>query len=518
MVDDLIEASGENQTEESGPNGETPRRNGGSVGFIRRILSTSDLAVADQREMQPGFLSSLPVVCVQGLGFVGAAVCIAIASARDPAGRPVYCVAGIDLPTPDGFARIAALCRGEFPFVTTDATLAAKAREAHATGNITACTDPETFASADIIIVDVPLDARLDATGPVLDLAPFCAAISAIGRHMRPDALVIIETTVPPGTTSRVVAPIVQQELRRRGLPEDRFRLAHCYERVTPGAAYLDSIINMPRVYAGRDDHSAKACESFLLSIGEAERSSPTRLASTTASELGKVLENTFRAVTIGLMDEFAAFAEAIGVDLFEVIEPIRARASHSNIRTPGFGVGGYCLTKDPLLAPLAARDLYGLEPAFPLAMLSVQVNEATPRRIIRLLRRLLDDSLVGRRILLLGISYRPDVGDTRRSPSQVFYETAKDEGAEVKVHDPLVAYWPEQALEVPRTIPSSSGIDAVVLAVPHRQYKDFDYVPWLGASRPLFLDTFNVLSFDQRRAIRELGCRVESVGRGCGL
>src|SRR6185312_11669898 len=97
------------------------------------------------------------------------------------------------------------------------------------------------------------------------------------------------------------------------------------------------------------------------------------------------------------------------------------------------------CLTKDPLLAPLAARELYGLHSPFPLATLSVQVNEATPRRIVKLLCRMLGNSLASQRILLLGISYRPDVGDTRRSPSQAFYEMAKKKGAEVQVHDPLV-------------------------------------------------------------------------------
>lgn len=461
--------------------------------------------------------TSLPVVCVQGLGFVGAAVCLAVASARDAVGRPAYRVVGVDLPTPEGLSRIDALNRGEFPFPATDARLTVKAREARTVGNLTACADPAAFGSATVIIVDVPLDVVLSPE-PALELETFRSAIRMVGRHMHPDALVIIETTVPPGATALVAAPILRDELAQRGLRTNRLKIAHCYERVTPGAAYFDSIVNMPRVYAGIDDQSARACEHFLQTILATEGGSPRRLSSTTASELGKVLENTYRAVTIALMDEFAEFAEKSGVDLFEVVAAIRSRPTHSNMRTPGFGVGGYCLTKDPLMAWFAAGELFGLEQAFPFATLAVNLNRVAPRRTLARLKQLLNGSLRGRRVLLLGLSYREDVGDTRQSPSQIFWEAATAEGAEVIVHDPLVRYWPERGICVPENIPAATGLDAVVLAVPHTQYREFAYEAWLGGQCPVFLDAFNVLSGARRNALRALGCRVESVGRGYGL
>lgn len=456
-----------------------------------------------------------PVVCVQGLGFVGAAVCVAVASARDAAGRPAYDVVGVDLPTPEGFSRIEALNRGEFPFPATDAKLEEKAREACAVGNLTACADPMAFSSAAAIIVDVPLDVA-QSPEPTLDLDTFRSAIKTVGRNMRADSLVIIETTVPPGATALVAAPILRHELAHRGLPTDRLKIAHCYERVTPGARYFDSIVNMQRVYAGIDDRSARACEEFLQTIVAA--GSPMRLSSTTASELGKVLENTYRAVTIALMEEFAEFAERVGVDLFEVVGAVRSRPTHSNMRTPGFGVGGYCLTKDPLMARLAAGELFGLEQPFPIATLAMNVNRAAPNRTLDRLRRLLNGTLCGRRILLLGLSYREDIGDTRHSPSQTFWQAATAEGADVVVHDPLVKYWRECGVSVPQHIPAADGLDAVVLAVPHRQYREFAYEAWLDGHSPLFLDAFNVLSDAQRKALRALGCRVESIGRGGGL
>ena len=456
-----------------------------------------------------------PTVCVQGLGFVGAAVAVAIASARTADGRPAYRVRGVDQATGSGLARIEALNRGEFPFPITDAELAGRLRQACAVGNLEACADARAFASAATILIDVGLDV-LQGPEAVLDLGAFRDAVRAVGQNMRADALVIIETTVPPGTTELVAAPILRQELARRGLPTDQLRLAHCYERVTPGASYLESVVNMPRVYAGIDERSADVCGAFLRSILSQDCPPPVRLSGTTASELGKILENTYRAVTIAMMEEFAACAEAVGVDLYEVVDAIRMRPTHSNMRTPGFGVGGYCLTKDPLMAELAMRELFGQEQAFPFSSLAVAVNRTAPKRAFDRLKRLLGGSVRGRRILLLGVSYRQDVGDTRRSPSEVFWDVANSQGADVLIHDPLVRHWPELDLPVPDEIPSAAGLDAVVLAVPHAQYRAFPFEAWLGSSRPVFLDAFDVLSRERRDRLRVLGCRVESVGRGC--
>lgn len=464
------------------------------------------------------YLATLPVVCVQGLGFVGAAVCVALASARDDFGRPVFRVVGVDLPTSDGTAKVRALNSGKFPFPTADEELGASVREACAVGNLRACTEASAFASAAVIVVDVAVHLAPDDDDPVLELDGFRSAIRTVGRHMRPDCLVVIETTVPPGTTTRVAAPLLAEELTARGLPKDRFKLAHCYERVTPGSAYLESIVRMPRVYAGIDEASADACLAFLQKFIDTERYPAVRLADPTSSELGKILENTYRALTIALMEEFAGFAEQAGVDLFEVVQAIRNRPTHNNMRTPGFGVGGYCLTKDPLMARVAARELFGLDQSFPLASLTIRVNRASPIRTLDRLSGFLGGDLHGKRILLLGVTYREDIADTRYSPSEAFYRAALDRGAEVVLHDPLIRHWPEQGIPIPEKMPDAAGLDAVVLAVPHRQYREFDYGRWVGKSRPVILDAFNVLTREQRTSLRRLGCRVESTGRGAGL
>jgi len=460
-------------------------------------------------------MTGRPVVAVQGLGFVGAAMSIAVASALDAGGEPLYDVMGVDLDDPAGRARIAALNDGRFPFETTDADLVGALVEARARGNLSAGTDAEVYGRAAVIVVDVPLDIDWRAEQPALRLGGFEAAIRTIGRHVMPGTLVLVETTVPPGATEKIVVPLLAEELSARGLDADSVLVAHSYERVMPGADYYDSIVHYWRVYAGHTEAAADAAQQFLETVIDTANFPLTRVGSTTASETAKVMENTFRATTIALMDEWGRFAESVGVDLYEVVDAIRMRPTHANMRTPGFGVGGYCLTKDPLFAKLAASELWGRPMEFPFSTAAVRTNDEAPRRILDRLAELLGGSLSGRRILLLGVSYRQDVGDTRYSPSETFVRAAVDAGADLVAHDPLIRHWDEMGWDTPAEIPEADGFDAIVFAVPHAEYRQLDMIGWLGDSRPVIYDGFDVLTDAQRDALGAVGCRVHSIGRG---
>lgn len=461
-------------------------------------------------------MSSLnqPVVCVQGLGFVGAAMAVVCALAKNADGQPKYRVLGVELATASGSERAAKINRGEFPFVTTDQKLIAATKQAWQVGNLAATTSEAGFAQADIIIVDVHLDVA--GTPPRAVFEPFHQAIRAIGRNMKPTALVIVETTVPPGTCERVVAPILVDELSKRNLPTHNFLLAHSYERVMPGKDYLDSIINFWRVYAGHNEESAKQCEAFLSSIIHVEHYPLRRLSSMTASETAKILENSYRALNIAFIQEWSNFAEAVGIDLFEVIEAIRVRPTHNNIRQPGLGVGGYCLTKDPLFVGAAARELFGLDLKFTFSELAVATNSKMPLRAVELLSQLFAGSLKDVKILLLGVAYRPDVADTRYSPSAIFVESLLQQGAAVVAHDPLVESWPEFSRQfVTGPLPEPSGFDAIVFAVAHRDYVNLDIKNWLQQQRPKILDANGVLTARQWQSIKQLNLEAASVGRG---
>lgn len=455
------------------------------------------------------------VVAVQGLGFVGAAMCVAAATAVDASGEPCFSVVGVDLGDDAGRRRIDSLNGGRFPFETTDTELVSALAAARESGNLFACADAAAYGLADVVVVDIPLDIDWRSEQPALRLAGFEAAIRTVGRHVRPGALVLLETTVPPGTTERIVVPLLAEELAARGLGEDSVLVAHSYERVMPGADYLHSITHYWRVFAGHTEAAAKAAEAFLSQLIDIDEYPLTRLGSTAASETAKVLENTFRATTIALMEEWSRFAEVIGIDLFEVVDAIRMRPTHANMRSPGFGVGGYCLTKDPLFAQLASEVVWGQPVEFPFSTAAVRTNDAAPLVSLDRLRELVGGSLDGRRILLAGVSYRQDVGDTRYSPSETFVVAAEAEGAVVVCTDPLVDHWDELDRPVARTLPAADGFAAVVFAVPHEEYRSLDVADWLGTARPAVLDGFSVLDADQRSAVAALGCPLASIGRG---
>ena len=459
------------------------------------------------------------IVAVQGLGFVGSAMVTAVALAENEGGEPIYDVIGVDLPTDAGLKRVKAINEGRFPFETSDPKLNPAVARAHGRGNLRATTDESVYADADIIVVDVHLDIPFRDDEPQLQFGGFEQALRTIGRRMREDALVIIETTVPPGTCEKVVVPVLSEEFEKRGLNPENLLVAHSYERVMPGKDYLDSVINFWRVYSGHTDRAADLCEAFLSDVINVEEYPLTRLSSTTASETAKVMENTYRAANIAFICEWTRYAEKVGIDLYEVVGAIQKRPTHSNIRYPGLGVGGYCLTKDPTFTPASAKQLFGLDLSFPFSRLAVTESAGMPHHGVARLTEMLGGDLSGKRVLLCGVSYRQDVADTRYSPSEVVYRELLAGGAVVDFQDPFVFWWDELDCEVPKDLPSPGGYDAVLFAIPHQQYRQLDLAEWIeDKAATVVLDAYLVFSAQQRRAFRKAGVKIEAIGVGEGL
>ena len=461
-----------------------------------------------------------PVVCVQGLGFVGMVMAIATAYSKNNHGSPVYNVIGVELPTAYGLERIAQINNGRLPLNTGDRFILEAFEDTLNGGNLFATTNHQAYSSADFIIVDVGLNLTCQDGRPVVDYSPFVEAIKTIGANCKEGALIVVETTVPPGTCEKIVVPELRKELFKRSIPADNVYIAHSYERVMPGADYLNSLINYWRVYAGTTTTAADKCEEFLSNIINTKDYPLTRLHSTTASETAKVLENAYRATNIAFIEEWGRFAEAVGIDLLEVISAIRIRPTHSNIRQPGFGVGGYCLTKDPLFGLYAAHNLFNLsELDFPFSQMAVETNRVMPLVTADKLRQLFNGNLAGKKVLLLGISYRQDIGDTRNTPAEIFVRALQEENLIFECHDPYLADWPEMKMNILTKLPDPPFYDAIVLAVPHKEYSFINYGSWLkGALHTAIIDANNVLTVEQRKQIRALGNRIISIGRGVGL
>ena len=485
-------------------------------------------------ELPAAFLDTLntrKTVCVMGLGFVGSAMALAIASAKAEDGSPLYNVIGVNRPSASGERKVNAINSGVFPFENNDEKLKKAFAEAHGNGNLFATTDFACFELASVVVVDINLDVSYRENGePYLDMSFFKQAMHDLGKRIQPCTLVIVETTVPPGTCERIVLPILTEELHARGIASSApsvfsvsasvappVYVAHSYERVMPGKDYFDSIINFWRVYSGVNAESADRCESFLKTVIKTDKYPLTRLEKTNATEIAKVLENSYRATTIAFMEEWGRFAEEIGVDLFEVINAIRMRPTHSNMREPGFGVGGYCLTKDPYFAMLSAKNIFGIEGMdFPFSTMAVRTNNAMPLVSLDKIQTALGGSLGGKKLLVLGVSYRQDVGDTRHSPTEIFAKEAVKRGAELTYQDPLVPYFAEMGAEVLHEVPVSfRGYDAVVFTVRHGQYAAIDFDTLEADPGTLIFDANGVLNVEQRDALtRRPDLRFAAIGR----
>lgn len=458
------------------------------------------------------------VVVVQGLGFVGAVMAIVCANAADEE----YAVIGIDLATPEAWWRIRSLNDGTFPLTAGDPKIADFFDASRRHNRFLATHDNYAYAKADVIIVDINLDVQkqLDEAGLLRDydvnLTGFKRAIATIGDHCRKDVLVVVETTVPPGTCAQVVAPTLRERLTARGLSMSGLRIGHSYERVMPGPDYIESIRTFPRVYSGIDAASADATESFLRTIIDTDCCPLTRLSSTNATEMAKVLENAYRAMNIAFVVEWSRFAEEAGVDLFSVVNAIRQRPTHANLMYPGIGVGGYCLTKDPLLASWARQAFFGAAQPLACSVAAVKTNDQMPTFAFEFLRKHVGE-LRDRKVLLMGVAYRGDVGDTRFSPVGPFYDHLVATGARVLLHDPFVPYWAEKDVAVSARLeePLSAGPDVIVLSAMHRDYRTAATLQLLERARPaVVFDPLGLLSADQIDRLRKRHT-VKVLGRG---
>lgn len=458
------------------------------------------------------------VVVVQGLGFVGAVMSLVCANAISEE----YAVIGVDLANKNSYWKIKSINDGEFPLIADDPKISEFFSKAKAKGNLMATYDPVAYEYADVIIVDINLDVQKNSNKNAslkdfdVNLSGFKSAIKSIGSNCRDDVLVLVETTVPPGTCEKIVKPIIEDGLKGRELGIDKYRLGHSYERVMPGPEYIDSIRKFPRVYSGSSEVSADAVEMFLKTIIDTSVCDLTRLAHTNATEMAKVLENSYRAMNISFAVEWSRFAEEAGVDLYAMVDAIRARKTHTNLMYPGIGVGGYCLTKDPLLASWSRKTFFGSDSDLSMSVKSVSLNDQMPifayNRVVQIFGDLKD-----KKVAFLGVSYRGDVGDTRFTPVETLVTKVLAAGATIQLHDPFVTFWEEQKCDIESDVYAVLGSkpDLVIISAGHSEYKSSKVILKLLEMVPSFIyDTVGLLSNEQISLLQEKH-KISVLGRG---
>jgi len=458
------------------------------------------------------------VIVVQGLGFVGAVMSLVCANAISEE----YAVIGVDLASESTYWKIKSINDGLFPLIADDPKIAKFFNNAREKGNLLATYDPVAFKYADVIIVDINLDVQKESSKDGIlknfdvNLDGFKSAIKSIGSNCRDDVLVLVETTVPPGTCEKIVKPIIEGELTNRGLGVDKYRLGHSYERVMPGPEYIDSIREFPRVYSGCSEVSADAVEVFLKTIIDTSVCDLTRLAHTNATEMAKVLENSYRAMNISFAVEWSRFAEEAGVDLYAMVNAIRARKTHSNLMYPGIGVGGYCLTKDPLLASWSRKAFFGSDSDLSMSVNSVSLNDQMPIFAFNRLVQVFGD-LKDKKVVFLGVSYRGDVGDTRFTPVETLVTKVLAVGAIIQLHDPFVTFWEERKCDIESDVYAvlESKPDLVIISTGHSLYKSSKIIlKLLEIDSTNIYDTVGLLSNDQTSLLQEKH-KISVLGRG---
>lgn len=460
------------------------------------------------------------VVVVQGLGFVGAVMSLVCANAL----TEEYAVIGIDLPSPNSYWKIQSINEGIFPVIASDPKIEEFYQFSKNKGNLYATYDPYVYSKADVIIIDINLDVQKkssfqkDLEGYDVNLDGFKKAMHSVGEHCKEDVLLLVETTVPPGTCQKIVSPIISSCFEKRVLPTDRFKLGHSYERVMPGPTYIDSIQNFYRVYSGINEVSANATEAFLRTIISTEKYPLTRLGNTNATEMAKVLENSYRAMNIAFAQEWSRFAEEAGVNIYEVVHAIRMRPTHANLMLPGIGVGGYCLTKDPLLASWAKVNLFESDEPLTQSEKGVMINDKMPLFVFDFLKKHFGSNFNGKNILLLGVSYRSDVGDTRYTPVEPLFDFLEAEKAIISTHDPYVTFWEEKSIHVSQDLGSvlDHNYDIIIFSTGHVEYKNNMILIEKIKTQPnvFVFDTIGILTDKEILSLKE-NHKVIVLGRG---
>ncbi|MDM8002069.1 MAG: nucleotide sugar dehydrogenase [Bacteroidota bacterium] len=490
------------------------------------------------------------IVVVMGVGFVGAVMAAIVADTVDKKGKPSKFVIGMQRPSARSFWKIPLLNRGVSPVKAEDPEVDPMIeRCVKEKKTLMATYTYDVLKLADVVVVDVQCDYIKEELGNVragqTDMAALEASLAVIAEHIPAEALVLIETTVAPGTTEQVAYPIMKKAFNKRGIKTDPL-LAHSYERVMPGRNYVASIRDFWRVCSGINEEAKKRVVKFLTEVLNTEKFPLTVMDRPIESETAKIVENSYRATILAFLDEWSLFAERNGVDLIKVIKAIKMRPTHSNMIFPGPGVGGYCLPKDGGLGVWAYKHILGFEDdIFRITPMAIDINDTRGLHVGQLTRdalRNMGKPIAAADVLVLGAAYREDVGDTRYSGSEIVIRKLAEMGAEIRVHDPYVEHWWE--FEQQDTYPAEGqsksqffrnqeklkeirieqnlnkalkGAEAVILAVPHSAYLDLDpdkVVKTIGQPAAI-IDCFGILPDDKIRRYFQLGCEVKGLGRG---
>ena len=407
----------------------------------------SDEAMSKHAELLARIESHDAVVAIIGLGYVGLPLGVAFAEAG-------LRTLGFDVQRPV----VAGINRGRSHILDVSSERLAALT---GSGALEATEDFARLAEADAIVICVPTP--LSKTDDP-DMSYILAASESVRANLRPGQLIVLESTTYPGTTREMVQPMLEETGLRAG---SDFFLAFSPERVDPGNAKWN-IQNTPKIVGGL----TPACHSLAVALYSEALEEIVEVSSPEVAELAKILENTFRAVNIGLVNEMAVISDRLGIDVWEVIDAAATKPYGFMRFFPGPGLGGHCIPVDPHFLAWKMKTLHYRTRFIELA---AEINAEMPRYVVERVAEALNrvrKSLNGSDVLLLGMSYKPDVDDVRESPAFDIAQLLRLRGAKVSYHDPYVAEvrvdgGTERSVEL--SAERLARADAVVVTTDHR-------------------------------------------------
>ena len=433
---------------------------------------------------------SIMLISVVGMGYVGIPVAVRLAQSGAT-------VIGIDIEE----NKVEKINQGIYPIDGEEPGIRELLAKYVDSGHLRATSDYSDAAESDAWLICVQTPFLVEDFEP--NLGALKGALERIGEVMKRGSLVVVESTIPPGTMEEVALPLLESSSGLNSGSE--FSLGHCPERVMPGKL-LHNLANYDRALGGLDDRS----HEMMLSVYRRISTGKLNLVGLKTAEVVKTFENTYRDAEIAIANEFALYCDAVGVDFFEVRELVNVVESR-NLHLPGGGVGGHCIPKDTWLLAYGSRDSYS--PDF--LIKAREVNDAMPTHVANKTMeaaKSLDLSPLDCKVAMLGLSYLEESDDVRNSPSEVLFETLVEQGMTVSVHDHFVKEHP--------SIPFSdnlgetlSGANIMIVMVAHNLYKsiDLDDVKELMAGNYI-IDARNVFGLSE---LKESGFEYYSIGRG---
>ncbi len=358
-----------------------------------------------------------------------------------------------------------------------------------------------------IIIISINFDFEKNKFKKIKELKDF---FSNLSKFLKKGTMILIETTLPPGTCDNIILPTIKSTLNKRKMKISDIFLCYAFERVMPGKFYAKSITDNYKCFAGMNKISGKKCKIFLKKYINYKRYPLFQFDNIIDCESAKILENSYRAINIAFIDEWTKFSYENNIKLNQIIDAIKLRKSHNNIMRPGLGVGGYCLTKDPEFINFSAKKIFNKKTNFPITNTSLKINRNMVFSSIKFIKNKIKN-LKNKKILILGASYKDNVSDTRESPSIILSKEFKKNKINSVLHDPITSLNDNKKYGISNKLPLFRKFDLVLFCVKHHYYNKINFKKF--SKKPIYFDLNCVLDKKQINYFTKNNFKVEVLG-----